>query len=122
MAVQEFHANVQERLAKQASKRRERSVDDTLYIFKEMQAGSETGLRNCLRFKIDPASDNGTLRDPVAYRCNLTPHLHTGTKYRVIPVSSPQPPAWLPSGNLLLNLAIALSIVDEPEPLSKQPG
>lgn len=75
--------SLQERLAKQASKRRDRSTEENLALFKEMQAGSETGLRNCLRFKIDPANDNGTLRDPVAFRCNLTPHLHTGTKFKV---------------------------------------
>ena len=72
-------------MAKQASRRRDRPVEETQQIFKEMQTGSELGLKNCLRFKIDPANDNGTLRDPVAYRCNLTPHLHTGTKYKVSP-------------------------------------
>ena len=71
-------------MAKQPSKKRGRSVEENLALFKEMQAGSEVGLKNCLRFKLDPANDNGTLRDPVAFRCNLTPHLHTGTKYKVL--------------------------------------
>ena len=78
---------LQERLAKQPSKRRGRTVEETLQIFKEMQAATELGLKNCLRFRMDPSNDNGTLRDPVAYRCNLTPHLHTGTKYKVQPTS-----------------------------------
>ena len=59
-------------------------MEENLRIWKEMVAGSKEGFTNCLRFKIDPASDNGTLRDPVAYRCNDTPHLHTGTKYKVL--------------------------------------
>ena len=58
-------------------------MEENLRIWKEMVAGSKEGFANCLRFKIDPTSDNGTLRDPVAYRCNATPHLHTGIKYKV---------------------------------------
>lgn len=48
-----------------------------------MQAGSPEGLQNAMRFKLDMSSPNGCLRDPVAYRCNLTHHWRTGTKYKV---------------------------------------
>ena len=65
------------------SKHRNRPKEESLRIWKEMQAGSEEGLKNCMRFKIDMSALNAALRDPVAYRCNLTPHWRTGTKYKV---------------------------------------
>eukprot|EP00878_Enallax_costatus_P010415 GHUV01010871.1.p1 GENE.GHUV01010871.1~~GHUV01010871.1.p1 ORF type:complete len:501 (+),score=123.71 GHUV01010871.1:69-1571(+) len=67
------------------SKRRNRTPEETLAIFKEMQAGTEEGLKNCLRFKLDMQAPNKALRDPVAFRCNLTSHWRTGDKYKVYP-------------------------------------
>ncbi|KAH3900809.1 probable Glutamate--tRNA ligase, cytoplasmic [Saccharomycodes ludwigii] len=68
------------------SKRRERSIEENLEIFtKEMTNGTEEGLKNCVRAKIDYKALNKTLRDPVIYRCNLTPHHRTGTKWKVYP-------------------------------------
>ena len=67
------------------SKRRDLSVEDTLARFEDMKAGTEEGLRWCLRARIAYDSPNGTLRDPVIYRCNLMPHHRTGTKWKIYP-------------------------------------
>ena len=69
-----------------ASKRRDRSVEETLRIFDEMKAGSPEGLRNCIRAKMSVDDPNKALRDPVIYRCNNeTPHHRTGTKFKAYP-------------------------------------
>lgn len=65
------------------SRHRNRPVEETLAVWKEMVAGSEVGRANCLRFKLDMQAPNKALRDPVAFRCNDTPHWRTGTKYKV---------------------------------------
>ncbi|GFR43005.1 hypothetical protein Agub_g4005 [Astrephomene gubernaculifera] len=64
---------------------RGRSVEENLRIWEEMKAGSEVGLANAMRFKMDMKSVNGTMRDPVAFRCNLSHHWRTGNKYKVYP-------------------------------------
>lgn len=73
----------EERMDGIESQRRNRTVEENLAMFKEMQAGSEEGLKNCLRFKLDMQAGNKALRDPVAFRCNLTSHWRTGDKYKV---------------------------------------
>lgn len=72
-----------QRLAKQPSPQRSRSPADSLAAWKEMQAGSELGQRFCLRFKLEPMSENGALRDPVAWRGIGEPHYKTGACMRV---------------------------------------
>lgn len=68
------------------SARRDRSVEENLKIFtEEMKNGTEEGLKNCLRAKIDYTALNKTLRDPVIYRCNLTPHHRTGSEWKMYP-------------------------------------
>lgn len=56
--------------------------DEALRIFQEMKKGSPEGLANCLRGKVDYASDNGCMRDPVLYRCRNEEHIATGDKYK----------------------------------------
>lgn len=64
------------------SKRRNRPVEETLAVWKEMVAGSAEGKKHCMRFKISMTDPNKAMRDPVAYRCNDTVHWRTGTKYK----------------------------------------
>jgi hypothetical protein len=68
----------QQRLAKQASAARDRPTAASLAAWAEMQAGSDAGQAYCLRFRLQPCSDNSALRDPVAYRVILEPHYKTG--------------------------------------------
>lgn len=65
------------------SVRRNRPVEENLAVWKEMVAGSPEGKKQCLRFKMNMSDTNMAMRDPVAYRCNDTPHWRTGTKYKV---------------------------------------
>lgn len=58
-------------------------MEESLAVWMEMVAGSTAGLTNCMRFKISVDNPNKALRDPVAYRCNLIPHIRTGSKYKV---------------------------------------
>jgi len=60
-------------------------VEDNLKHFDEMRAGTEEGLRWCLRPKMSVDNPNKALRDPVIYRCNIASHHRTGHKWKVYP-------------------------------------
>eukprot|EP00124_Ichthyophonus_hoferi_P002478 Ihof_evm5s170 gene=Ihof_evmTU5s170 len=75
----------EERAACIESVARSNSIERNLELWREMIAGSPVGLANCLRAKMDMKHLNGCMRDPVMYRCNLTPHLRTGSKYKLYP-------------------------------------
>ena len=75
----------EERKNRLPSKRRNMSIEETLDRFADMKTGSDEGRRWALRARITYDSSNGTLRDPVIYRCNLTPHHRTGTAWRIYP-------------------------------------
>jgi glutaminyl-tRNA synthetase len=64
---------------------RGRSIEDNLDLFRRMRAGEFPNGARVLRAKIDMASGNINLRDPVLYRILNTPHPRTGTKWHIYP-------------------------------------
>ena len=75
----------EERMTGVASKRRDRSVQENLEIFEEMNKSSEIGLQNCIRAKMSVDNPNKAMRDPVIYRCNPEPHHRTGSTWKAYP-------------------------------------
>jgi len=65
---------------------RGRSAEENLDLFERMRAGeSDEGART-LRARIDMASGNLNLRDPVIYRIVKAPHHRTGDKWCIYPM------------------------------------
>src|ERR671916_1059638 len=64
---------------------RERGVDENLDLFRRMRAGEFANGARVLRAKIDMASGNINLRDPVLYRILNVSHPRTGTKWHIYP-------------------------------------
>ncbi|MFL7891542.1 MAG: glutamate--tRNA ligase family protein, partial [Anaerolineales bacterium] len=65
---------------------RNRSVEENLDLFERMKAGEFPDGSRTLRAKIDMASPNITLRDPVLYRILDMPHHRTGDKWCIYPM------------------------------------
>src|SRR5438067_1319880 len=65
---------------------RTRSVDENLDLFRRMRAGEFEDGRHVLRAKIDMASGNINLRDPVMYRIRKTTHQRTGDAWCIYPM------------------------------------
>jgi glutaminyl-tRNA synthetase len=64
---------------------RERSVEENLELFRRMKAGEFPNGARVLRAKIDMASGNINLRDPVLYRILHAAHPRTGDKWSIYP-------------------------------------
>ena len=64
---------------------RDRSVDENLDLFRRMRAGEFPNGARVLRAKIDMASGNINLRDPVLYRILHANHPRTGTQWCIYP-------------------------------------
>ncbi len=64
---------------------RERSVEDNLTRFEKMRAGEFNEGTCVLRAKIDMASPNMNLRDPILYRIRKESHHQTGDKWCIYP-------------------------------------
>jgi glutaminyl-tRNA synthetase len=64
---------------------RDRSVEENLDLFRRMRAGEFPNGARVLRAKIDMASGNINLRDPVLYRILHAHHPRTGTAWSIYP-------------------------------------
>ena len=64
---------------------RDRSVEENLELFRRMRAGEFKDGTRVLRAKMDMASGNLNLRDPVLYRILHVPHQRTGDKWCIYP-------------------------------------
>ncbi|KZX81731.1 glutamine--tRNA ligase [Oleiphilus sp. HI0009] len=64
---------------------RERSVEENLDLFETMRAGGFDEGAASLRAKIDMASPNMNLRDPILYRIRKVEHHQTGDKWCIYP-------------------------------------
>ena len=65
---------------------RDRSVDENLDLFRRMRAGEFADGSRVLRAKIDMASPNINMRDPVLYRIRRATHHRTGDTWCIYPM------------------------------------
>ncbi len=65
---------------------RDRTVEENLALFEQMQAGEFEEGEKTLRAMIDMTSPNINLRDPVMYRILKTPHHRTGSRWKIYPM------------------------------------
>lgn len=65
---------------------RNRTIEENLDLFKRMRAGEFKDGEKVLRAKIDMASPNINLRDPVIYRISHSTHHNTGDKWCIYPM------------------------------------
>ncbi len=65
---------------------RDRPIDESLRLLREMRDGKHPNGSKTLRAKIDLASPNFNLRDPVMYRILHEPHHNTGDRWCLYPM------------------------------------
>ena len=65
---------------------RNRTPEENLRLFREMKEGKYRDGEKCLRAKIDMASPNVNMRDPVIYRILHATHHRTGDKWCIYPM------------------------------------
>lgn len=65
---------------------RGRSIEENLKLFDEMKQGNFSDGEKVLRAKIDMASPNMNMRDPVIYRIAHAEHHNTGNKWCIYPM------------------------------------
>ncbi|MDR6299789.1 glutamine--tRNA ligase/YqeY domain fusion protein [Mesonia maritima] len=72
--------------AGKASPYRNRSVEENLSLFEAMKNGETPEGKDVLRAKIDMASPNMLMRDPIMYRCVHKQHHRTKDKWKIYPM------------------------------------
>ena len=82
--IKEYRGTLTE--AGKESPDRNRSVEENLSLFQSMRAGEFQDGRYVLRAKIDMASGNLNMRDPVMYRILHAEHHRTGNKWCIYPM------------------------------------
>jgi len=65
---------------------RSRTVEENMDLFERMAAGEFPEGSRVLRAKIDMASSNMLMRDPIIYRIKFAEHHRTGDKWKVYPM------------------------------------
>ncbi|MEO6328787.1 MAG: glutamine--tRNA ligase/YqeY domain fusion protein [Ginsengibacter sp.] len=73
-------------IAGQENEYRNRSIEENILLFKEMREGKYTDGQKVLRAKIDMASPNMHMRDPIMYRIKHSHHHRTGDDWCIYPM------------------------------------
>jgi len=68
------------------SPNRDRSIEENLALFERMRAGEFAEGEYTLRAKIDMASPNMSMRDPIMYRIRYAHHYRAGDKWCIYPM------------------------------------
>lgn len=82
--IREYRGTLTE--AGKESPYRQRTIEENLDLFARMRAGEFPDGTHVLRAKIDMASSNMVMRDPVLYRIKREPHYRTGRKWVIYPM------------------------------------
>src|SRR5450432_4550592 len=69
-----------------ANKYRSRTIAENLQLFNDMRAGKYGDGEKVLRAKVDMASSNMHMRDPIMYRIKRAHHHRTGDKWCIYPM------------------------------------
>jgi len=82
--IREYRGTVTE--AGKRSKYAQRSVEENLDLLERMKQGEFAEGEHILRAKIDMASPNMKMRDPLLYRIRHAEHFRTGAKWKIYPM------------------------------------
>ena len=86
LTPEEFKANRGDIGIPAVSPYRDRPIEENLRLFEKMRSGEVEEGKMTLRAKIDLASGNFNMRDPVIYRINHMSHHRQGTKWCIYPM------------------------------------